>query len=81
MENHSAKRSLLCRTIIRREVGERGAIREGSQALGRKNSDIIGLHKEGTGMNLYIQVFHDQSFKLEHMFSASNGKLGFTYDL
>ena len=29
-------------------------------------------------MNLYIQVFHDQSFKLEHMFSASKGKLGFT---
>ena len=25
MENHSAKRSLLCRTIIGREVSERGA--------------------------------------------------------
>ena len=45
------------------------------------NSDIIGLHKGGTSEDLYIQVFHDQSVKLEHMLSVSKGKLGFTNDL
>ena len=52
---------MLCRTIIRRAVCEGGAICEGNQVLGRTNSDIIGLHKEGTGKDLYIQVFHEKS--------------------
>ena len=48
-EDHSVTHSFLCRTIIRRAVCEGGAIREGNQALSRRNSDIIGLHKGGTG--------------------------------
>ena len=78
---HSATCNLLCRTIIRRAICEGGAIWEGNQALGRMNSDIIGFHKGGTSKDLYIQVFHDQSVKLEHMLSVSKGKLGFTNDL
>ena len=49
-------RSLLCRTIIGRAVCERGAIREGNQAFGRMNSDIIGLYKGNTGKDLHIHV-------------------------
>ena len=75
MENHSAKRSLLCRTIIGREVSERGASARVARRLAGRTAISLAC------MNLYIQVFHDQSFKLEHMFSASKGKLGFTYDL
>lgn len=81
MEDHSATRSLLRKTIVRRAVCEGGAIRQGNQVLGRMNSDITGLHLGGTDEDLYIQVIHDQSFKLEHMLSASKGKLGFADDL
>ena len=58
-----------------RAVCEGGAIREGNQLLGRTNSNIIGLHKGGSSEDLYIQVFHDHSFKLEHMLSTSKGTL------
>ena len=74
-ENPSATRSLLCRMIIRRTVCEGGSTREGNQTFGRTTSDIMGLHKGAPGEDHYIQVFYDQTFTLEHMLSASEGKV------
>ena len=50
MENHSAKRSLLCRTIIGREVSERGAsARVARRLAGRTAISLASIKRVPAG--------------------------------